>query len=140
MIKAVHHITINVKNLPESIRFYGTFLGLEQLEGADMGDHRLHYFQLPGGARLELIEYLENTGICQAGLLEQGRFRHLALETDELKYIEEHIEEFGGKVLQPPRFVKELLFTGMLAEDPNGCELEFVSPASPGQEKKYGTE
>ena len=136
MIDGVHHITINVKNLPEAIRFYGVFLGLEQLESIEMEDHRLHYFRLPGGIRLELIEYLEDTGICSAGLLEQGRFRHLALKTDRLEYIAEHIGEFGGKVLQPPRFVEKLFFTGMLAEDPNGCELEFISCGLPEEGKR----
>lgn len=128
MIQAIHHITINVRDLNASLRFYGEFLGLPRLETVDMGDHRLDYFALPGG-KLELISYVQPSPICTAGVLERGRFRHLALQTDDLAQIAAGVESYGGRVLQPPRWVEALQLTGMLAEDPNGCELEFVSTA-----------
>lgn len=127
MIQAIHHFTINVRDLAASIRFYGEFLGLPQLGHVDMGDHTLDYFALPGGAKLELISYAAPTPVCTAGLLERGRFRHLALQADDLGAVSAGLEAYGGRVLQPPRWVEALGFTGMLAEDPNGCELEFVS-------------
>ena len=55
MITGIHHITINVKNLTQTHRFYGELLGLTRLEDIDMGDHTLSYYALPGGAKLELI-------------------------------------------------------------------------------------
>lgn len=128
MIKDIHHITINIKDLEASHRFYGQFLGLERLEDVDMGDHSLHYYALPGGAKLELIAYAGDTGDCVSGLLERGRFRHLALVVDDMDYLCNNIENYGGRMLQLPRWVEELRFTGALAEDPNGCELEFVMP------------
>ena len=127
MIQSIDHITINVKNLAASRAFYGDLLGLAELSQVDMGDHTLTYFALPGGVKLELISYAANTGDCTAGLLERGRFRHLALRVDDLDALDARLSDFGGRVLQPPRWVEQLGFTGMLAEDPNGCELEFLT-------------
>ena len=59
--------------------------------------------------------------------MERGRFRHLALRVDDLETLAVRLGDFGGRVLQPPRWVEQLGFTGMLAEDPNGCELEFLT-------------
>ena len=127
MVQSIDHITINVKNLAASRAFYGDRLGLAELSQVDMGDHTLTYFALPGGVKLELISYAANTGDCTAGLLERGRFRHLALRVDDLDALAARLSDFGGRVLQPPRWVEQLGFTGMLAEDPNGCELEFLT-------------
>lgn len=140
MVTGVDHITINIKDRQQSIRFYGEFLGLKRLADVDMEDHRLTYFDLGGSARLELIEYFEEdqdaedqemateTGkATKAGkATDPGSFRHLALAVSRLEPIAEEIQSYGGRVIQPPRWVENLQFTGMLAEDPNGCELEFV--------------
>ena len=125
MITGVHHITINVKNLELSKQFYGRMLGLKELESIRMPDHSLYYYALPG-IKLELIQYDNDTGENTSGLLERGKFRHLAIETDDIHLIEEELPKYGGKVLQSPKWVEKLQFTGMLVEDPNGCELEFI--------------
>lgn len=127
MVQSIDHITINVKNLEASRAFYGELLGLAELSKVDMGDHVLTYYALPGGVKLELISYMSDTGDCTASLLERGRFRHLALRVDDLETLAARLGDFGGRVLQPPRWVEQLGFTGMLAEDPNGCELEFLT-------------
>lgn len=130
MITGIHHITINVKDLTQTHQFYGELLGLTRLEDIDMGDHMLSYYALPGGARLELIRYHAATPVCTAGLLERGRFRHLALQfdtVDALNSAADRLSSYGGRVLQPPKWVEALQFTGMLVEDPNGCELEFLT-------------
>lgn len=122
----IDHITINIKDLQPSIRFYGEFLGLKRLADVDMGDHRLIYFDLGCSARLELIEYYGEVREAEGKASDRGKFRHLALSVSSLKAIEDEIESYGGRIVQPPRWVENLQFTGMLAEDPNGCELEFV--------------
>ena len=53
------HITVNVKNLEQSEKFYGDLLGLEKTGFIDMGDHTLTYFRLPREVRLELIDYAD---------------------------------------------------------------------------------
>ena len=42
MITGIHHITINVKNLTQTHRFYGELLGLTRLEDIDMAIIRFH--------------------------------------------------------------------------------------------------
>lgn len=126
MINGVHHITINVKELEKSIHFYGEFLKLHRLEDVDMGDHRLIYFLIGENLRLELIDYMIPGNDFSGGLTDCGMFRHLALLVDDINEIEKCLESYGGEVLQPPRRVEKLKFTGMLALDPNGCELEFI--------------
>ena len=36
-MKGIHHVSINVKDVPESIKFYVDVLGLEQLARPDFG-------------------------------------------------------------------------------------------------------
>lgn len=135
MVKGVHHFTINLRDKARSLRFYGEFLGLERMPDVEMEDHRLIYFRLPGGGRLELIEYDRPGGVGTDHAAAPGRFRHLALEVADVEAAARTLESYGGRVVQPPRWVERLGFTGMLAEDPNGCELEFVEfpAADPGK-------
>ena len=74
------HITINVRDMEASERFYGEVLGLPKMENVDMGDHEIHYFQLDGPVRLELISYMDDTWPCTkeiksriVGLVAQAR-------------------------------------------------------------------
>ena len=126
MVRAVHHITINVKKKEASLCFYGELLGLKRLPDVDMDDHTLLYFELPGGIRLELIAYKEPGQAAKDSASAPGSFRHLALEVSDVYRLVERVEKLGGRIVQPPRYVECLGFTGMLAEDPNGCELELV--------------
>ncbi len=132
MIKSIQHITINIVDLAKSVAFYGELLGLPRLDDVEMDDHVLHYFVLPGGTRLELIEYAQRTPIACDPLTARGRFRHIALETNNLDALAEKIPLYGGHILQPPKYVEKLGFLGMLAEDPNGCELEFTETVPDG--------
>ena len=61
-----------------------------------MGDHVLTYYALPGGVKLELISYMSDTGDCTAGLLERGRFRHLALRVDDLETLAARLGDFAA--------------------------------------------
>ena len=57
MIKAMDHVTINIKDVEATLHFYGEILELQALPSVDMGDHFLRYFALPSGGKLELIQY-----------------------------------------------------------------------------------
>ena len=60
-----------------------------------------------------------------------------------LNSVVDRLPLYGGRVLQPPKWVEALQFTGMLAEDPNGCELEFLTlegSAAPVEEKETDNE
>lgn len=125
MIGIVDHITINVVSMDESIYFYGEVLGLERLPDIQMKDHRLVYFKV-GDTRIELISYDFQTKQDENELLNMGKFRHMALGTDNIELVYRKLLEHQIQILQPPVWNDRLQFTGMLILDPNGCEIEFV--------------
>ncbi len=120
------HITINVKDMKKSEEFYGDILGLKKLEIVDMGDHRLHYYELSGELMLELIEYDEDHGELHPDVKTRGIYRHLALQCEDVDSLYERLRAGGFNVLTKPENVEKLNFRNILAEDPNGVELEFV--------------
>ncbi len=120
------HITINVKNMEKSEEFYGDILGLKRLDIVDMGDHRLHYFELAENLMLELIEYDDDHGELHPDVKTRGIYRHLALQCDDVDALYEKLTGKGITCLSAPDDVPQLHFRNILVEDPNGVELEFV--------------
>ena len=125
-ITAINHITINIKDLEKSLHFYGEVLGLEKLHEIDMGDHYIRYFALPGGAKLELLEYFYETKEAVYTEVDSGVFRHLALDVDDIFKAEEELKKEGIKIVSPAAYSDKLGCYFMLFEDPNGCQLEFM--------------
>jgi len=125
-IKSVDHMTIIVKDLEKTLWFYGTLLGFEQLETVDLGDHILRYFQLPGGVRLELNEYLYPTRDSVSQLKDRGTWRHLAFAVEDVAEVENTLTAAGYPFHYPVSPTPELGVTGGLVKDPNGVEIEFI--------------
>lgn len=128
MLQAIHHITINVLNKEKTFWFYGEVLGLEKLNEADMGDHYIYYYQLPGETKLELIEYKYETPVNGYEYTDRGVYRHFALRVDNIQALYEKLIENKVKVLEGPNPSEILGVHFMLVEDPNGVEVEFVQP------------
>ena len=120
------HLTINVRDMEASERFYGETLGLPKMENVDMGDHEIHYFRLDGSIRLELIRYMDDFGECKPDVKTRGIYRHFAMETEDVDALYEKIWAAGYTCLTEPNDVENLRFRGFLAEDPNGVEVEFL--------------
>ena len=121
------HITINVTDLKKSREFYGKILGLKERDTVDMGDHRLYYYELADNLLLELIEYDDDHGELHPDVKTRGIFRHLALQCDDVDGLYGRLKENGIKILSEPQDVPKLDFRNILAEDPNGVELEFIT-------------
>ncbi len=121
------HITINVTDLKKSEEFYGEILGLTRLPSVDMGDHRLYYYRLTDELLLELIEYDDDHGELHPDVKTRGIFRHLALECEDVDALYRKLKEHGITILSEPGDVPKLGFRNILAEDPNGVELEFLT-------------
>lgn len=124
-IKGINHVTINVKNIKASKEFYNGILGFEFLEIVDMGDHKLTYFQIPGGARLELITYDENIEITTKST-NGGIYRHVAFEATDIKVIEEKMRHAGIEITLPITKFENLGCYVLIVNDPNGVEVEFM--------------
>jgi 4-hydroxyphenylpyruvate dioxygenase and related hemolysins len=125
-IMKADHITINVVDMKKSEDFYGRILGLKQLETVDMGDHELHYFEIPGGPRIELISYTDDFGEMHPDSKTAGLFRHLAFDCEDIDALYAKFKENGVKCLTEPAVVPILNFRNLMAQDPNGVELEFI--------------
>lgn len=125
-IKSVDHFTIIIKDLEKTLWFYGELLGFKQLETVDLGDHILRYFQLPGGLKLELNEYLYTTRDSVSLPNDKGSYRHMAFEVDDVREIEKKISKAGFIFHYPISHTPELGVTCGLVNDPNGVEIEFL--------------
>ncbi len=125
-IEAINHITINMKDIDKSLDFYGRVLGLEKLNEINMGDHYIRYFALPGGVKLELLEYFYETKPAVYTEVDAGVFRHVAFDVDDIFKAAEELKAEGVKISEGPVFSDKLGCYFMLFEDPNGCQLEFT--------------
>jgi catechol 2,3-dioxygenase-like lactoylglutathione lyase family enzyme len=126
----IDHVTINLKDVERSLRFYGELLGLRQLPSVDMGDHLLRYFMLPDGGKIELIEYRFDTrGIANIAT-DKGTARHLAFAVADVHEVEKTLTAAGYLFHVPVSYIEKLGFYGGLTMDPNGFELEFLQYAS----------
>ena len=125
-ISAVDHITINVKDLDHSLHFYGSILELEQLPSVKMEGQTIYYFRLPGGTRLELIHYNDDTGIFDGNKLAVGSCRHFAFEVEDMDQAVRELEDAGYSFHLHPAYNDELGCVCGLMRDPTGFELEFV--------------
>lgn len=124
-IKGINHVTINVKDIEASKGFYSGVLGFDFLEVVDMGDHKLTYFQIPGGARLELITYDRNDDIS-TNSTNGGIYRHVAFEATDIKAIEERVLKSGIEITLPLTKFENLGCYVLIIRDPNGVEVEFM--------------
>lgn len=125
-IEAINHITINMKDIEKSLDFYGRVLGLEKLNEIHMGDHYIRYFALPGGVKLELLEYFYETKPAVYTEVDAGVYRHVAFDVDDIFKAAEELKAEGIKISEGPAYSDNLGCYFMLFEDPNGCQLEFT--------------
>jgi len=126
MIKALDHITINVKDLDKTLAFYGQLLELPALPPVETDTQKVYYFGLPGGTKLELIHYYRDTGIDDGNEIATGKCRHFAFEVDDIKEIERRLADAGYSFHLPISYNADFSCTCGLVLDPNGFELEFV--------------
>jgi len=134
-ITGLDHITINIKDVEKTNFFYGELLGLKELPSIDMGDHLLRYFAIPGGTRLELIQYRYPTRNLEYEATDKGIARHFAFVVKDVKALEKQLTKAGYPFCSPVTFNEKLGFAGGLVKDPNGFELEFLE-YPPKTEKK----
>lgn len=120
------HITVNVKDLEQSEKFYGDLLGLEKTGFIDMGDHTLTYFRLPREVRLELIDYADKAAAGDIKETDTGIYRHFCLVTDQLAELHTLCVKQGIFVRKSPSYVEKLQARTMLITDPNGVEIEII--------------
>ncbi len=123
-ISKIDHISINVRDLNNSLDFYGRLLGLKQLETVDCGDFEITYFCLPDGSRLELFDY---HGKNRTTLHEESEvgLRHIAFQVTDVAAHEKLLRAHGVEITLSTCDLPNLGARVMLFIDPNGVCLEM---------------
>ncbi len=123
-ITAIDHVSINCLDAQKSYDFYSRILGFKRLQTVDCGDFDITYFQLPGGARLELFDYRGKNRSPE--MLESDRgYRHLAFQVRDVAAHERELRAAGVEITLPTCDLPDLGARVLLFLDPNGVTIEF---------------
>ena len=114
----LNHVALAVSNVPRSIRFYETVVGLKQ-KPRPAFDFDGAWFDLGGTRELHLLEGLDREAH------EDPKGSHFAMEVDDLDAWQNHLEEHDATIVLlnvRPDGAKQIFF-----EDPDRHVLEFCS-------------
>lgn len=135
-VVGIDHVSINVQDMDASLTFYGGFLGFQRLETVPMDDGlSITYFEIPGGARLELFDYRGTSHAVQRQEREVG-LRHLAFAVDDVDAGEKMLRERGVAIALPATDIPSLGVRAMLFVDPSGVTLELCQAMSVAGEER----
>ena len=131
MIKRMDHVTLNVKDIEATRRFYVDILGFRERQMVDCGDHCYHFFESPGGITLEVgIDNFDDS-IAVDTPTSTGKLRHIAFEVDDIMAMKTRLEEAGYMFSSTVEYRGgELGFISGQLHDPSGIELEFLQYAN----------
>ncbi len=127
----VHHVSINVSDVPAALAFYTEVLGLTYVAPTDEpGFRRALLVHAPSGFFLGLTQHEANDGTpfreTNAGL------DHLAFAVADREELEEWEERLAAKgVTYSP--IQDVFYGSVLVfRDPDGIQLELFVPPAPG--------
>lgn len=123
-ILRIDHISINAVDFAGSVDFYTRILGFKQLQTVDCGEFAITYFEIPGGARLELFDYHGKNPIVNRAEEESG-LRHLAFAVKDVAAHEKILREAGARITLSTCDLPNLEARVLLFLDPNGVTLEL---------------
>lgn len=89
-LKAINHITYNVKNKDAALKWYQEILGLKQIPKMVNSDH-LYWLQLPSGAMVHIIENPDAPSAPS---------HHTAFEVDEIEAARDAVMAAGVEVTE----------------------------------------
>jgi len=92
----------------------------------DMGFGIVYYMTLPGGTKLELIDYRTDEHSLDTKDTDPGIYRHIAFTVDSLDEIKKRCVHWGAKIILDRTYNEFLKNHIMLVSDPNSVEIEFV--------------
>jgi lactoylglutathione lyase len=135
-VRGIDHVSINVRDMEASARFYAGVLGFRRRETVAMdGGFSITYFEIPGGGRMELFDYAGTNRAVQREESEVG-LRHLAFSVDDVAAAEKLLREKGVTIVLPSTDLPSLGARVLLFLDPNGVTLEYCQPIMSTGEKR----
>jgi lactoylglutathione lyase len=135
-VRGIDHVSINVRNLEASARFYADVLGFRRLETVAMdGGFSITYFGIPGGGRMELFDHHGGSRESPREESEVG-LRHLAFTVDDVAAAEKLLRSKDVPIVLPTTDIPALGARVVLFLDPNGVTLEFCQPIETTGEKR----
>ena len=127
-VRGIDHVSINVRDMEASAKFYVEVLGFRRLQTVPMdGGFSITYFEIPGGGRMELFDYAGANRAVQREESEVG-LRHLAFSVDDVAAAEKVLRGKGVSIVLPTTDLPSLGAKVLLFLDPNGVTLEFCQP------------
>jgi len=135
-VGGIDHVSINVRDMEASAKFYAGVLGFRRLQTVPMdGGFSITYFEIPGGGRMELFDYAGANRAVQREESEVG-LRHLAFSVDDVAAAEKMLRGKGVTIVLPATDLPTLGAKVLLFLDPNGVTLEFCQPIASTGEKR----
>ena len=135
-VRGIDHVSINVRDMEASAKFYAGVLGFRRLQTVPMdGGFSITYFEIPGGGRMELFDYAGANRAVQREESEVG-LRHLAFSVDDVAAAENMLRGKGVTIVLPATDLPTLGAKVLLFLDPNGVTLEFCQPIASTGEKR----
>jgi lactoylglutathione lyase len=143
MIKGMEHFSFTVSNLDSALHFFCSLLGLKATPALQVQDEgvrkivgmpgavlRISLVQVPGGAKIELIEYVKPKGepvdsnSCNPGAA------HIAFLVNDIAKTYQHLSENGVQFVNPPTRLPGNDGTGTWSvcycKGPDGITVELV--------------
>lgn len=119
-LKAINHITYNVKDKDAALKWYQEILGLKQIPKMVNGDH-LYWLQLPSGAMVHIIENPDAPSAPS---------HHTAFEVDEIEAARDAVMAAGVEVteIQTRNDGQRACFLN----DPDGNRIELCTKSGFG--------
>ena len=129
-VKTIDHVTLIVKDLEASRRFYCDLLGMQQINRPGFSfDGR--WFQA-GQTQIHLILQHDRSGPCgenTADLKKSSRNRHFAFEIDDGNAAAEQLTQLGVPILSGPQTRPDGAIQ-LFVTDPDGHVVELCSPTA----------
>lgn len=112
-------VTVKVRNLEESLRFYTEFLGLSVINKFPAGPGvTIAFLSDEKGNKIELIENAHEE-------VKEGSLISIGFVVDSVDKVMELVNEKGVKIVRGP--IKTPAGAKFIyIEDPNGAEIEFI--------------
>ncbi|MDH3973525.1 MAG: lactoylglutathione lyase [Deltaproteobacteria bacterium] len=119
------HTMVRVGNLDKSIRFYTEAMGMKLRRKKDYpgGKFTLAFVAYgdSGGHEIELTYNWDRSTYTMG-----DAFGHIAVKTDDIYKMADHIKALGGKIVREPGPMKHGTTVIAFAEDPDGYKIELI--------------